>query len=50
MQLFNQLYSYIILGKYNAADVLIRRGANVNAADKDLLTPLHWAVRTGKYD
>lgn len=40
----------IMIGKYDAADVLIQRRVNIDVADKDLMTPLHWAVRTGKYD
>lgn len=44
-----QFNSYFILsGHEDAAEVLILYGAEINATDKDSLTPLHWAVRTGE--
>lgn len=37
----------IILGSDKIVDLLIREGANVNAEDPDLWTPLFYASRKG---
>jgi len=34
-------------GDRDVAELLILKGANVNAADKTGTTPLHWAARAG---
>jgi len=34
-------------GRKEAVQVLVARGANVNARNKDLRTPLHWAAANG---
>lgn len=41
---------FIHLGSDKVAEVLINNGANVNAVDDVLWTPLHWVAQHGNFE
>ena len=42
---FTPLHDAALLGKTEMADILLKRGADVRATDKEGNTPLHWVGR-----
>ena len=43
----DKLHGAALMGYTETAELLISKGANVNAKDDDGWTPLHYAVREG---